>query len=150
MRIDPAWLAQCLSFSTWNDERYIACARHAADIVASRGLLKKGFGICHGISGSGLSLLCMHRADSAVGGKTYAEAAARMALFACFEGDDKDALLRQPDRPQSLMEGEAGLGCFLAAVLESFLPQSLELHDPASGDKNRMERWAGGGMPWLM
>lgn len=98
--------AQCLSFRLWKDERYLACARLAADNVASRGLLKKGFGICHGISGSGLSLLCMHRADPS-SGKGYAETAARMALFSCLEGDVKDALLRQPDRPQSLMEGTA-------------------------------------------
>ncbi len=30
----------------------------------------------------------------------------------------KQALLQQPDRPESLMEGQAGLACFLGTLLE--------------------------------
>ena len=39
------------AFIVWKDERYLAAALRCGELVWSRGLLKKGPGLCHGIAG---------------------------------------------------------------------------------------------------
>jgi hypothetical protein len=53
----------------------------------------------------------------------------------------KEALLQQPDRPDSLMEGQAGLACFLGTLLE--IESSA---DPLSA----LTRCNDAASPWLM
>ncbi len=40
------------AYEIWGDPRYLAWAEDAADVVWSRGLLRKGNGLCHGVSGN--------------------------------------------------------------------------------------------------
>lgn len=44
-----------------NDKRYYAALTKTANLIWEHGLLKKGNGICHGISGNGLALHSMFR-----------------------------------------------------------------------------------------
>jgi hypothetical protein len=43
------------------DKAFFDAASLASSIIAERGLLHKGFGVCHGISGNGFALLSMYR-----------------------------------------------------------------------------------------
>lgn len=49
------------AYKTFNDKRISEALTRTADLIWERGLLKKGNGICHGISGNGLALHSMYR-----------------------------------------------------------------------------------------
>jgi len=122
--------------------QYQEAALAAGKVVMQRGLLTKGFGICHGISGNALALLALHRD---VGSEEALEKAKQFALFSiqpsCAGETDaaevKRRLMAAPDRPSSLFEGSAGLGCLLIALLE---PRSSSL----------IPRTTGAATPWQM
>ncbi|HMI86594.1 MAG TPA: LanC-like protein [Polyangiaceae bacterium] len=105
----------CKAYEVFGEARYLDAAQRAADAVWSSGLLRKGVGICHGIAGSALSLLTMHRT-------TRNERDLYRALRMCEATWSEPclAVIRQshdpqryrpgsPDLPYSLMEGKAGL-----------------------------------------
>lgn len=48
-----------LAYVVFEDPRYLDVARSCADVIWSRGLLKKGYGLCHGVSGNGYAFLRM-------------------------------------------------------------------------------------------
>jgi len=106
-----------------------ATERAVADI-SSRGLLKKGFGICHGISGSAFALMRKGNISNAI----------KFALFCCEPACiDSDTLVQQlletPDRPFSLMEGYCGLLCLLGTLVS---------------DQCALQQHLGYGCPWLL
>jgi hypothetical protein len=112
----------CQAAAAYPDGRqaYLDAAADAAKVVSQRGLVKKGFGICHGIGGNGLALLSLH---AHTGDEGMRAQATRFALFACQPACDdseriKKELLTTPDSPHSLFEGYAGVACLLAALLE--------------------------------
>mmetsp|Transcript_45275 Transcript_45275/g.70989 ORF Transcript_45275/g.70989 Transcript_45275/m.70989 type:complete len:214 (+) Transcript_45275:872-1513(+) len=122
----------------YNDEAYLHAAQRAGELVFSRGLLRKGFGICHGVGGNGLALLSLYRST---GSDRHLGRAQRFGMFACRPNCEhhtavKTGLRKQPDARYSLFEGMAGLACFLASLLE--LPT-------CSG----IERTAGLACPWI-
>ena len=41
----------------FGDDRYLQLARQAAELVWRRGLLRKGYGLCHGAAGNGYTFL---------------------------------------------------------------------------------------------
>ena len=45
----------------FSDERYLQLARHTADLVWRRGLLKKGYGLCHGAAGNAYTFLHVYQ-----------------------------------------------------------------------------------------
>lgn len=92
--------------------RYLAAAREAAQAVWSRGLLRKGVGLCHGISGNGYALLSLYRAT---GEPQYLGMAQSFALFAAEHWEE---LYEVPDRPASLYEGLAGAVSFWLDVVD--------------------------------
>jgi hypothetical protein len=49
------------AFLVWKDEKYLQAALRCGDCVWSRGLLRKGPGICHGVAGSGFVFLLLYR-----------------------------------------------------------------------------------------
>lgn len=131
----------CAAAAAYPDRRqtYLEAAALAANVVSQRGLLKKGFGICHGIGGNGLALFSLH---AHTGDETMRAQATRFALFACHPAcDDSDRikkeLLTTPDSPHSLFEGYAGVACLLATLLEP----------PTNAGRRRH---LGPGSPWLM
>ena len=95
----------------------------ALKVTWERGLLKKGFGVCHGIAGSGYAFLLMHRYT---GADEYLYMAFKMAesirndevrkaveAFA----DPQRKILGTPDSPYSLMEGLAGTITYFCDLL---------------------------------
>ena len=91
---------------------YFEKAKLASEVVWQRGLLKKGFGICHGSSGNAYSFLALYKktGDVIFLRKAYS--------FASWASDARNQWLNdEPDRPFSLFEGRAGTAWFLADLL---------------------------------
>jgi hypothetical protein len=87
----------------YGDCRHLERAKHIAEaVVWHRGLLRKGVGLCHGISGSVYALLAAGRADPSLVHKA--------AYFVDFAMKHVDELELVPDHPYSVFEGMAGLG----------------------------------------
>jgi len=98
---------------------YLTTAAELGDVVWRRGLLTKGVGLCHGISGNGYALLALYRAT---GRAQWLHRAQQFLLFAL---DNLSELRGVPDHPHSLFEGLMGLVCFGVDVLHpdgSFFP----------------------------
>jgi hypothetical protein len=49
------------SSQKYSDRKYLEAAKRCADVIWSRGILKKGYGLCHGTSGNGYCFLAMHK-----------------------------------------------------------------------------------------
>lgn len=94
----------------------LAAAQRAADDIWARGLLTKGVGLCHGISGNAYAFLALHRAT---GEDAYLARAQQFALYAARHWQ---ALYGRPDRPASLYEGLAGSACLWMDVLRPDAP----------------------------
>ena len=92
---------------------FIEWVEALGETVFTRGLLRKGLGLCHGIGGNGLSLLCCFSS-------TKSPRWLRRALLFALEGIRRhQQLLRTPDRPFSLFEGTAGFAVFLRDCAEA-------------------------------
>lgn len=93
-------------------DRYLGIARKCAECTWDRGLLKKGYGLCHGAAGNGYSLLAFYKAT---GDLTYLQRGLRYAEWCCDRGKHPEVTI--PDDPYSLMNGLAGTVYFLNDVL---------------------------------
>ena len=49
------------NFQTFDDKKYLEAAKGCAEVVWARGLLRKGYGICHGVSGNAYTFLTVYR-----------------------------------------------------------------------------------------
>jgi len=116
------------AYEVFQEEKYLFQAQDIARrVIFPRGLLKKGVGLCHGISGNAYALLALHRAtvswnrnrnpDSSQGIHTteWLNMAVNFAIFAL---EHLDELAEVPDRPYSLFEGMAGLSSLLIDLCE--------------------------------
>ena len=65
-------------------QRFLTAARRAGECVWRLGLLHKGPGLCHGISGNAYSLLALYRDDPAAQRGGSAVWLARAGAFAAF------------------------------------------------------------------
>eukprot|EP00927_Polykrikos_kofoidii_P071425 TRINITY_DN67688_c0_g1_i1.p1 TRINITY_DN67688_c0_g1~~TRINITY_DN67688_c0_g1_i1.p1 ORF type:complete len:446 (+),score=31.65 TRINITY_DN67688_c0_g1_i1:184-1338(+) len=102
------------------DGRLQTAALQAGEVIWERGVILKGNGLCHGISGNAYAFLTLYRhlGDSA----QLSRATAFSSLL--WHGEIQQAVRRQPDSqrrvigvpdsPRSLMEGTAGVICLLA------------------------------------
>jgi lantibiotic modifying enzyme len=104
-----AHLSLCARRSCDGNCKWLAAATRAAQVVWTDGLLKKGPGLCHGISGNGYSLLRMYRVTGNVKYLYRAECFAKFLdssqfLLGC-TGMDSDS-------PYSLYDGLAGAVAF--------------------------------------
>ena len=88
-----------------------------------KGLLKKGFGVCHGIAGSGYAFLIMYRYT---GADEHLYAAFKMAEAIRSDEikkhvdvymDSQRMVVGVPDFPYSLMEGLGGTICYFCDLL---------------------------------
>lgn len=48
-------------FQVFNEKSYLEHALKAGESIWERGLLKKGYGLCHGSSGNGYALLYLYQ-----------------------------------------------------------------------------------------
>ncbi|XP_039256970.2 lanC-like protein 2 [Styela clava] len=96
----------------FGEEKYLESACKASDTVWNHGLLKKGYGICHGTSGNGYGFLALYKYTKDA---KYLYRAVQFGLWCC--GYRERHGLNTPDRPYSLFEGIAGAAYFLADLL---------------------------------
>lgn len=100
------------AYLIFGDEIYLTACIKCADNIWDKGLLLKGFGICHGLAGNGYTFLLMYRLT---GDKKYLYRAGRFMEF--LTNKDFKTKARTPDRPFSLFEGLAGTVCYLIDVI---------------------------------
>lgn len=55
------------AYELWKNDKVLAAAKRAADCVWRQGLLKKGLGVCHGMSGNGYVFLKLFQATGVRG-----------------------------------------------------------------------------------
>lgn len=103
--------------------RYLAVARHCAEIVFREGVLRKGRGLCHGAFGNAYSFLALYRATREDRYLFYAQQFYQLATtpeyaqsIATYD-DSQRRVQGVPDSPFSLMEGSAGEVCFLVDLI---------------------------------
>lgn len=94
-----------------------AALERGGELVYTRGLLRKGVGLCHGVAGSVFALLSLHIVD--MGGKMYwfVRALHLAHLATEYEALTQAGEMCVPDRKYSLYEGAAGMCCAWAEVL---------------------------------
>ncbi|CAD5116345.1 DgyrCDS5245 [Dimorphilus gyrociliatus] len=93
-------------------ECHLKSAVDCAESIWRMGLLRKGYGLCHGIAGNAYALLTVYQTTQDI---KYLHRAAKFAEF-CFDYGKHGC--KQPDRPYSLFEGLAGTIYFLVELLE--------------------------------
>ncbi|KAG1666389.1 LanC-like protein 3 [Nymphon striatum] len=99
------------AYLRWKDPRYLDSCRKCGDLIWERGLLRKGPGICHGVSGSGYAFLLLYKLT---GEEIHLYRAKKFAEF-MYEPEFENA--RTPDCLYSLYEGLAGMACYLADLI---------------------------------
>ena len=112
-----------LAHKVYGHERYEAVTDRALRVVWERGLLRKGFGLCHGMAGNAYAFLLMYRYT---GEDAHYYRAVKMSQFLMSdEASQAVAGYQDPQRycvgvadfPYSLMEGLAGTICYLCDLL---------------------------------
>ena len=117
------------------DGSLLKAAQESCDVVWERGLILKGAGLCHGICGNAYAFLSVRQFPGADGEEALARARcfAQMLkhpalLEATASAEDPQREVQGvPDSPRSLMEGEAGVVCFL---LDAAAPDRREAGFP--------------------
>ncbi|XP_060833144.1 lanC-like protein 2 isoform X2 [Bombus pascuorum] len=97
----------CLAYEIYEDEDYLKTAVECGEVIWSRGLLKKGRGICHGVAGNAYTFLSLFQQTKNI---KYLYRAGKFADW-CMNHEARHS--RSPDRPFSLFEGIAGTIYFL-------------------------------------
>lgn len=95
----------------YGDKRYLDAAVKCGEVVWKRGLLRKGYGLCHGVAGNAFTFLQLYRLTGKV---QYFNRAVRFAEW-CLSSDQRECHV--PDRPHSLFEGSAGVVYFYVDLL---------------------------------
>ncbi|XP_043920754.1 lanC-like protein 2 [Protopterus annectens] len=99
------------SHKVFKDEKYLKDSIECSDVIWQRGLLRKGYGLCHGSAGNGYSFLSLYRLTQ---DKKFLYRACKFADWCLDYGSHG---CRIPDRPYSLYEGMAGAIHFLSDML---------------------------------
>jgi len=114
-----------LAHELYDDDKYLKSALKAGEKIWKRGILLKGFGLCHGTSGNAYFLHSIYRATGDIKWQyrafklalatTDADIQEMIALYA----DASRQEVGMPDTPYSLMEGSAGHTIMLADMIMS-------------------------------
>ncbi|XP_054847960.1 lanC-like protein 2 [Eublepharis macularius] len=99
------------AYQVFKEDKYLKDAMECSDVIWQRGLLRKGYGLCHGTAGNGYAFLSLYRLTQ---DKKYLYRACKFAEW-CMEYGAHGC--RIPDRPYSLFEGMAGAIHFLSDIL---------------------------------
>lgn len=96
-----------LASKIFENSHYSSIAQQCGDVVWQRGILKKGYSICHGVSGNAYAFMHLYKATDKI---LYLH---RTACFVdwCTNYPQKEG--RKPDSLYSLFEGISGVAYFL-------------------------------------
>ncbi|KAG5318275.1 LANC2 protein, partial [Pseudoatta argentina] len=105
----------CLAYKVFEDHTFLETAIQCGEVAWERGLLKKGYSICHGVAGNGYTFIHLFQQTKNI---KYLYRACKFAEW-CFDyGLHQN---RSPDRPFSLFEGLAGVIYFLLGMQQPHL-----------------------------
>ncbi|KAG5330436.1 LANC2 protein, partial [Acromyrmex charruanus] len=105
----------CLAYKVFEDHTFLETAIQCGEVAWERGLLKKGYSICHGVAGNGYTFIHLFQQTKNI---KYLYRACKFAEW-CFDyGLHQN---RSPDRPFSLFEGLAGVIYFLLDMQQPHL-----------------------------
>ncbi|XP_072179333.1 lanC-like protein 2 [Diadema setosum] len=99
------------AYKVFDEEQYLNAALCCGDVIWQRGLLRKGYGLCHGTAGNGYAFVALYQATK------DPKQLYRACKFAEWCMDYGKHGCRVADRPYSLMEGLAGTIYFLSDLL---------------------------------
>ncbi|XP_018560773.1 lanC-like protein 2 [Anoplophora glabripennis] len=91
------------AYKAYHDSMYLQLAQDCGDVIWERGLLKKGYSICHGVSGNAYCFLELYQTTKEEKHLYRAIKFAEWCLAYSREHEE-----HPPDRPLSLYEGIAG------------------------------------------
>ncbi|BES87987.1 unnamed protein product [Nesidiocoris tenuis] len=101
-----------LAADTFGGSPYLALAEESTDVVWDRGLLRKGYSLCHGVCGNAYSFLALFKRTKSVEQLYRAAAYFNWTLsYSKHEG-------HTPDHPFSLFEGQAGILYYLVEMFD--------------------------------
>lgn len=83
----------------YEKKSYLEAALRCGEVVWERGLLVKGYSLCHGTAGNGYTFLQLYRLT---GDRKHLNRAARFAEW-CLSSDQRQC--GTPDHPHSMFEG---------------------------------------------
>lgn len=112
-----------LAYTIFKEELFLKIVSKCGDSIWERGILKKGNGICHGITGNSYGLYYIYKITSNPDwlNKAYCITIASLdkdIQIICSEYDNPQRMVTGiPDTPYSLMEGEGGTICFYSDIL---------------------------------
>ncbi|XP_020350142.1 lanC-like protein 2 [Oncorhynchus kisutch] len=101
-----------MAHKVFKDEKYLKDAVECGEVIWQRGLLRKGYGICHGTAGNAYSFLTLYQLTQE---KKYLYRACKFAEWCLDYGTHG---CRIPDRPYSLFEGMAGAIHYLSDLTQ--------------------------------
>lgn len=99
------------AYQVYKEPSLLESAISCGDLIWQRGLLKKGFSLCHGISGNAYAFLHLYQLTR------DRKHLYRAGKFGQFYLDHGSSIAWRADSPASLFEGYAGLAYFLADLL---------------------------------
>lgn len=100
------------AYQVFQERRYLDVAISCGNVIWKRGLLRKGYGICHGVSGNAYTFLALYKQT---GDQVYLHRALKFAEWTFSYGEHN---CRTPDTPYSLFEGLAGTIYFWSDLFE--------------------------------
>jgi len=100
-----------LAYKVWGEQKYLDLALRGGEVVFERGLLKKGYGLCHGTAGNGYLFLHLYQVTKDLKYKYYAD------MFGLWCSEYGTHGCRVADHPLSLFEGLAGTIYFIDDLL---------------------------------
>ena len=107
------------AYQLWSEDKYKNSMIKCGELLWNRGLSRSGPGISNGSVGNGYALLLLYRCTK---DQKYLIRAKRFAQI-IFE-DNYLKQCRSPQRPYSLMEGWAGIVCYLTSLMS---PESAQM-----------------------
>ncbi|XP_071650632.1 lanC-like protein 2 isoform X2 [Temnothorax longispinosus] len=105
----------CLAYKVFEDGTFLETAIQCGEVIWERGLLKKGYSICHGVAGNGYAFMHLFQQTKDI---KYLYRACKFAEWCFHYGSHQTRL---PDRPFSLFEGLAGVIYFLLDIQQPHL-----------------------------
>jgi len=103
------------AYSYFNQNKYLECAKRSSESIWKYGLLKKGAGLCHGISGNAYSFLLIYKESKDLSFLYRTISFIKLILTKSFFNQ-----LNTPDNPYSLFEGLGGLAYLLNDLINIY------------------------------